>query len=140
MSKKTSAIGKIYQALIYVFLYAPILVIGLFSFNGSANAYMLQGFSTHWYKELFSNAAAMHALQNTVVLALCTAAVSTLLGVMAAVGIFNSRHKLYKRSLMLLTNVPMMNPEIVTGISMMLLFVFAGDWCTAAMCWAFGPC
>ena len=126
MSKKTSAIGKIYQALIYVFLYAPILVIGLFSFNGSANTYMLQGFSTHWYKELFSNAAAMHALQNTVVLALCTAAVSTLLGVMAAVGIFNSRHKLYKRSLMLLTNVPMMNPEIVTGISMMLLFVFAG--------------
>lgn len=106
MSKKTSAIGKIYQALIYVFLYAPILVIGLFSFNGSANTYMLQGFSTHWYKELFSNAAAMHALQNTVVLALCTAAVSTLLGVMAAVGIFNSRHKLYKRSLMLLTNVP----------------------------------
>ena len=78
MSKKTSAIGKIYQALIYVFLYAPILVIGLFSFNGSANTYMLQGFSTHWYKELFSNAAAMHALQNTVVLALCTAAVSTL--------------------------------------------------------------
>ena len=126
MSKKTSAIGKIYQALIYVFLYAPILVIGLFSFNGSANTYLLQGFSTHWYKELFSNAAAMHALQNTVVLALCTAAVSTLLGVMAAVGIFNSRHKLYKRSLMLLTNVPMMNPEIVTGISMMLLFVFAG--------------
>ena len=56
MSKKTSAIGKIYQALIYVFLYAPILVIGLFSFNGSANTYMLQGFSTHWYKELFSNA------------------------------------------------------------------------------------
>lgn len=107
-------------------MYAPILVIGLFSFNGSANTYMLQGFSTHWYKELFSNAAAMHALQNTVVLALCTAAVSTLLGVMAAVGIFNSRHKLYKRSLMLLTNVPMMNPEIVTGISMMLLFVFAG--------------
>ena len=48
MSKKTSAIGKIYQALIYVFLYAPILVIGLFSFNGSANTYMLQGFSTHW--------------------------------------------------------------------------------------------
>ena len=126
MSKKTSAIGKIYQALIYVFLYAPILVIGLFSFNGSANTYMLQGFSTHWYQELFSNAAAMHALQNTVVLALCTAAVSTLLGVMAAVGIFNSRHKLYKRSLMLMTNVPMMNPEIVTGISMMLLFVFAG--------------
>lgn len=126
MSKKTSAIGKIYQALIYVFLYAPILVIGLFSFNGSANTYMLQGFSTHWYQELLSNAAAMHALQNTVVLALCTAAVSTLLGVMAAVGIFNSRHKLYKRSLMLMTNVPMMNPEIVTGISMMLLFVFAG--------------
>ena len=80
MSKKTSAIGKIYQALIYVFLYAPILVIGLFSFNGSANTYMLQGFSTHWYKELFSNAAAMHALQNTVVLALCTAAAFYALG------------------------------------------------------------
>ena len=126
MSKKTSAIGKIYQALIYVFLYAPILVIGLFSFNGSANTYMLQGFSTHWYQELFSNAAAMHALQNTVVLALCTAAVSTLLGVMAAVGIFNSRHKLYKRSLMLMTNVPMMNPEIVTAIGLLMFFSSLG--------------
>ena len=67
MSKKTSAIGKIYQALIYVFLYAPILVIGLFSFNGSANTYMLQGFSTHWQQGAGSATHGWaHALQNAV--------------------------------------------------------------------------
>jgi spermidine/putrescine transport system permease protein len=68
----------------------------------------------------------MKALENTVVLALATAAVSVVLGLSAAVGLFLSKNKLYKRTVMNVTNIPMMNPEIVTGISMMLLFVFAG--------------
>lgn len=126
MNRKASFFSKCYTALIYIFLYAPILVIGLFSFNSSTSTYVFEGFSLHWYKELFSDNTAMHALENTVLLAVCTAAVATAIGVIASIGIFNSRHRIYKQTLMMLTNVPMMNPEIVTGISMMLLFVFAG--------------
>jgi spermidine/putrescine transport system permease protein len=126
MKKKTSAISKLYTALIFFFLYAPIAVMIMFSFNSSTSTYTFSGLSTHWYKEMFSDSLARQAVSNTVVLALATAAVSTVLGVLAAVGFFGSKHKLYKKSMMTVTNIPMMNPEIVTGISMMLLFVFAG--------------
>ncbi len=123
---KTSALSKFYMVLIFIFLYLPIAVMTLFSFNSSTSTYVFSGFSTHWYSEMFTNSAAMDALKNTIVLAVVTAAVSTVLGVMAAVGLFNSKYKLYKKAMMTATNVPMMNPEIVTGIAMMLLFVFAG--------------
>lgn len=126
MKKKTSPLSKVYMAIIFLFLYAPIIVMMVFSFNASSSTYQMDGFSTYWWKEMFSNNAAMDALKNTVILAVVTSAVSTLLGVLAAVGLFNSKNKLYKRSMMTATNIPMMNPEIVTGISMMLLFVFAG--------------
>jgi len=126
MKKKTSFISKLYMLLIFIFLYAPIAVMMLFSFNSSASTYTFSGLSLDWYKEMFSNAAAMQSLRNTVILAVCTALCATVLGILAAVGLFNSRNKLYKRSMMTVTNIPMMNPEIVTGIAMMLLFVFAG--------------
>ena len=72
---------------------------------------------------MFKDTVAVQALKNTVLLAVCTALVSTVLGVLAAVGLFNSKSKLYKSAMMTTTNIPMMNPEIVTGIAMMLLFV-----------------
>lgn len=124
--KKTSTLSKLYIVLIFIFLYLPIAVMTLFSFNSSTSTYVFTGFSGHWYSEMFSNSAAMDALKNTIVLAVASALVSTVLGVMAAVGLFNSKYKLYKKAMMTATNVPMMNPEIVTGIAMMLLFVFAG--------------
>lgn len=124
--KKTSLVSKLYMTLIFFFLYAPIVVMMVFSFNASSSTYQMSGFSTYWWKEMFNNSAAMQSLKNTVVLAVATAAVSTVLGILAAVGLFMNRNKLYKRAMMSATNIPMMNPEIVTGISMMLLFVFAG--------------
>lgn len=126
MKKKTSLTSKVYMAIIFLFLYAPIVVMTVFSFNDSSSTYQMSGFTTYWWKEMFSNSSAMDALKNTLVLAIATSAVSTVLGVLAAVGLFNSKNKLYKRAMMSATNIPMMNPEIVTGISMMLLFVFAG--------------
>ncbi len=126
MKNKTSVLQKFYIFLIFFFLYAPIGVMMLFSFNSDASTYIFGGFSLHWYEEMFKDAAAMNSLKNSVVLAIVTAVVSTVLGTMAAVGLFNSRRKLYKRAMMTATNIPMMNPEIVTGIAMMLLFVFAG--------------
>lgn len=127
MKKKTPFISKLYVALIFVFLYAPILVMMLFSLNSTSSTYIFSGFSTHWYNEMFKDTVAVQALKNTVLLAVCTALVSTVLGVLAAVGLFNSKSKLYKIAMMTTTNIPMMNPEIVTGIAMMLLFVFAGS-------------
>ena len=126
MSNKISPKSRIYMALIFLFLYAPIAVMIVFSFNSGSSTYIMEGFSFHWWEEMFKDAAAMQALKNTVVLALATAACSTVLGIMASVGLFLSKNKIYRRSMMSVTNIPMMNPEIVTGISMMLLFVFAG--------------
>lgn len=126
MKNKSSAISKVYMFLIFLFLYAPIFVMTVFSFNSTTSTYVFGSFSTHWYKEIFSNAAAMKALENTIVLALCTAAIATILGVLASVGLFKSKNRFYKNTMMSVTNLPMMNPEIVTGIAMMLLFVFAG--------------
>lgn len=126
MKNKLSHGARFYVVLIFIFLYLPIIVMALFSFNDSASTYIFTGFSVKWWNEMFSNEAAMRALRNTLVLAVATAVCSTALGTLAAVGIFNSRNKLYKKTIMGVTNIPMMNPEIVTGISMMLLFAFSG--------------
>ena len=126
MKNKTSFISNFYIFLIFVFLYAPIIVMILFSLNSSSSTYVFTGISGHWYKEMFHDEIAVKALENTVVLAVITAVFSTILGVLAAVGLYNSKNKLYKTAMMNVTNIPMMNPEIVTGIAMMLLFVFVG--------------
>ena len=117
----------IYTALIFVFLYMPIAVLILFSFNSSSSTNSLDGFSLRWYKELFNDAATMEALKNTLLLAVLSALISTVIGTLAAYGIYKMKNKVVKNTTMSVTNIPMMNPEIVTGISMMLLFVFVGS-------------
>ena len=119
-------VNKIYTALILLLLYAPILVLMLFSFNSTSNTGVFTGFSLYWYQELFRSAATFTALKNTLVLAISSACLSTLIGTMAAVGLRNMRNKYVKGLITSVTNIPMMNPDIVTGISMMLLFVFVG--------------
>lgn len=126
MKKGLSHGSRLYMALIFMFLYMPIIVMALFSFNSSSSTYTFSGLSLKWWSEMFRNEAAMRALTNTLVLAVATAVCSTILGTIASVGLFNAKNKLYKNSMMTVTNIPMMNPEIVTGISMMLLFAFAG--------------
>ena len=123
---KTSLLSKFYLALVFAFLYAPMVVMMVFSFNGTESTYIFDGFSLQWYEKLFQDKVTMDALKNTVVLAIVSAAIATVLGTLAAVGINSMRNKHIKSSVMTVTNIPMMNPEIVTGISMMLLFVFAG--------------
>lgn len=125
---KTSVLSKLYIALVFIFLYAPMAVMMVFSFNGSESTYIMSGVSLQWYQRLFHDTMTMNALKNTVVLAVISALISTFLGTMAAVGIYNMKNKYLKSSVMTVTNIPMMNPEIVTGISMMLLFVFVGTW------------
>ncbi len=126
MKKRLFHGSRLYMILIFIFLYLPIVVMALFSFNSSASTYTFTGFSLKWWSEMFKNEAAMRALYNTIILAVATALCSMVLGTLASVGLFNAKNKLYKKSMMTVTNIPMMNPEIVTGISMMLLFAFAG--------------
>ena len=118
--------SKLYAVLVFLFLYAPIIVLVIFSFNESSSTSMLSGFSVQWYKRLFEDEATLKALYNTVILAVCSSVIATVLGTAAAVGIDKFKKGPVRSGVMAVTNIPMMNPEIVTGISMMLLFVFAG--------------
>ena len=78
MKKRISPASRLYMVLIFIFLYAPIAVMTVFSFNSGTSTYIMDGFSTYWWKEMFRDTAAMQALKNTVVLALATTGISTL--------------------------------------------------------------
>ncbi|MBQ8401434.1 MAG: ABC transporter permease, partial [Clostridia bacterium] len=126
------SLQNLFVAIIYIILYAPLLVMVFFSFNESRSTSVFTGFSLKWYAELFSSRDTMTALQNTLVLAVSSAVIATILGTAAAVYMYQVRNKVWKSTLKTVTNIPMMVPEIVTGVSMMLLFVFVGRLLGAA--------
>ncbi len=115
---------KLFIILMLVFLYAPLLVMTFFSFNSSKSTSVFEGFSLKWYEQLLYDSESILALQNTLLLAILSAVIATVLGTVAAVGIFKLKNKALKTTLTTVTNIPMMTPEIVTGVSLMLLFVF----------------
>lgn len=119
-------ISRIYTALILLFLYAPIAVMVIFSFNSSGSVWVFEGFSLDWYMELSSNSTMLEALEHTLIIAVLSAILSTIIGTAASVGILSLRKKISQSLVMSVTNIPMMNADIVTGISLMLLFVFIG--------------
>lgn len=118
--------SRIYIALVFLFLYAPIFVLILFSFNSTSSTSVFSGFSLEWYKAILEDEATLKSLYNTVILAVTSSLMATVLGTAAAVGIDRFKKGPARSGVMAVTNIPMMNPEIVTGISMMLLFVFVG--------------
>ena len=119
-------VTRAYTFLMFLFLYAPILVLIVFSFNDTdtSSRTVWSGFSLRWYQKLFEDRLILEALRNSILIAVIAAVCATVLGTVAAVGI-NSMKKLPRRIMMNLTNFPMVNPDIVTGVSLMLLFVFA---------------
>ncbi|MBQ3141034.1 MAG: ABC transporter permease [Clostridia bacterium] len=114
-----------YATLLFIFLYAPILVMIVYSFNSSKSLGVWGGFSLKWYQELFRDTEIMQALTNTLSIAAMSALVSTVVGTAAAFGIHYMR-KRSKSLVMSITNLPVINPDIVTGVSLLLLFVFVG--------------
>lgn len=120
-------LSRVYTALILIFMYAPIVVMIVFSFNSSNSTSVFDGFSLKWYTELFKDSDTLQALYNTLLLAFLSAIISTVLGTAAAVGISYLKNGPIKSIIMSLTNIPMMNADIVTGVSMMLLFAFIGS-------------
>ncbi len=127
MKNKLNPASKIYLALVILFLYLPIFMLIVLSFNGTNSTSVINGFSFKWYVELFKDSATINALTNTLLLAVTSAITATVIGTLAAVGIDKMKKGFVKSSVMTVTNIPMMNPEIVTGVSMMLLFVFIGS-------------
>lgn len=126
MKKKMPLASKIYIFFTFLFLYAPIFVLLLYSFNSTASTGVFTGFSLRWYKSLMHDEESLRSLYNTIILAVTSSVTATVIGSAAAVGINEIKKKYVKSTVMTVTNVPMMNPEIVTGVSMMLLFVFVG--------------
>ena len=116
---------KIYLFLMILFLYLPILVLIVASFNDSKILGTWKGFTLKWYKELFENKAIMNALKSTLVLAVMAAFIATVMGTLACLTISKMR-KMKRATVMSITNIPMLNAEIVTGLAFMLLFIGIG--------------
>ena len=118
-------LNKIYTILIFFFLYAPMLVLIVASFNTGKDITDFEGFTLQRYVELFQDSSLLPLLRNSVEIAILSSLAATVMGTMAAVGIHRLKPRL--RSLILgVTNIPMTNPDIVTGVSLALLFVFVG--------------
>ncbi len=120
-------LSKTYMWIIFILLYAPIVMLVLFSFNEAGSLNRFSGLTLYWYRELFRDAEALKALKNSLTLAISSSLLATVIGTFAALGIDRMRSKHLKGALTSITNIPMMNPDIVTGVSMMLLFVAASS-------------
>ena len=132
------ALQRVYLVLLFSFMYVPIAVMAVFSFNESKSRTIFTGFTFKWYKSLFHNEMILSALGLSLVVALIAAVVATVVGTAAAIGI----NAMGKRSQAVINNIsymPVVNPEIITGVSLMLLFVVAKDgiaWANQNLGWA----
>ncbi len=125
MKKNKRYVGKIFMILAFIFFYLPILFVILFSFNSSRSLTAFDGFSLKWYEKIFTSSNVMDALTTTIIVAVVATFVSTIAGTLAAVGLSKSR-KLVKDMVLYINDFPIMNPEIVTAIGLMILFITAG--------------
>ena len=127
--RKTNSFGdRLLMVLVGLFLYAPIIILIVFSFNAGNSSSVWKGFSLHWYQQLFQNRLIMHSVYTTLLVSLLATIIATLAGTFAAIGFFAMRRK-PRETLMAVNNIPMMNADIVTGVSLCLLFVvFFNGW------------
>ncbi len=123
MVKAKKIFSNIYLILIFIFLYAPIFALALFSFNDSKSMAIWQGFTFKWYQQLLHNDRIISALITTVVVAILASAIATVIGTISAIGIDRMRGS--KKAMLLNINyLPVLNPDIVTAIGLMILFIF----------------
>ena len=132
------ALSRIYVGLIFFLLYVPILVLIIFSFNEGGSLASFTGVSLKWYRELFADEEALTSLRNSVVLAVSAALIATVIGTFGALGLNTMRKRWLRGAVQTVTNIPMMNPDIVTGVSMMLLFVAAATILGTSNTFGFG--
>ena len=117
--------SRLFMALVFLFLYAPIFVLIVFYFNSSKSRAVWTGFSLDWYRELFQDSEILSALSTTLSVSVLAALIATVAGTFAAIGFYNMR-KRWSRPLLTINNIPVINADIATGVSLCLLFVAAG--------------
>lgn len=117
--------NRIFTVLVFLFLYIPMIVLAVASFNTGKDIAVFEGFTLTQYRELFRDNALLTLLGNSILIAVLSSLVATVLGTAAALGLHNAKGRL-RSAVMTLTNIPMTNPDIVTGVSLALLFAFAG--------------
>ena len=128
MKKNNSLLNRLFMVLVFVFLYAPIILLIVFSFNAGNSNTVWKGFSLDWYAKLLHDRLIMQSVYTTLLVSLLATLVATVAGTFAAIGFYAMRRKL-RDPLMTINNIPMMNADIVTGVSMCLLFVaFFNGW------------
>ena len=127
--RRANSVGdRLLMILTGLFLYAPIIILIVFSFNAGNSSSVWKGFSLHWYQQLFQNRLIMHSVYITLLVSLLATVIATIAGTFAAIGFYGMRRKA-RNSLMAVNNIPMMNADIVTGVSLCLLFVvFFNGW------------
>ena len=126
MSRKPGFFGRAFTALIFLFLYAPIFVLISFSFNSSKSRTVWSGFTFDWYSMLLDNSQIMDSVYTTLLVSVLAALAATILGTMAAVGFFSMK-KRWRKSYMAVSDITLMNADIVTGVALCLLFVSVGS-------------
>ncbi|WNS73544.1 ABC transporter permease [Bacillus sp. DTU_2020_1000418_1_SI_GHA_SEK_038] len=125
MRKKTK-LSSIYLAIVFLILYAPIFYLMFYSFNSGGNMYQFEGFTLDWYRELFGDTRLLIIVLNTVIIALLSAAISTILGVAGALAIYYARRRRVKNTLLSLNNVLIVSPDVIIGASFLILFTIIG--------------
>ena len=128
MKRRNSALSRVFTALVFVFLYAPIFLLIIFSFNAGNSNIVWSGFSLNWYRELLHNRLILRSVYTTLLVSLLATAIATFAGTFAAIGFYSLRRR-QRNLLNTVNNIPMMNADIVTGVAMCLFFVaFFGLW------------
>ena len=120
--------NRLFMALVFLFLYAPILLLVVFSFNAGGSNVVWEGFSLRWYQELFQDRRMMEAVYTTLLVSVLATLISTVAGTFASVGLYGMK-KRWREPILSVNNIPIMNADIVTGVSLCLFFVaFFGFW------------
>ncbi|MCG4526219.1 ABC transporter permease [Intestinimonas massiliensis] len=122
--KQNGLVSRLFMLLVFLFLYAPILVLVVFSFNASKSKAVWAGFTLDWYRQLFQNDMILNALAVTLAVSALAAVISTVMGTAAAIGFRNLRRR-FRSICLTVNNIPLTNADIITGVSMMLLFLLA---------------
>ena len=122
LQKKNGFINRLFMGLVFLFLYAPIFLLIVFSFNDGNSSVVWKGFSLHWYVELFQDRLIMQSIYTTLLVSLLATAIATVAGTFASIGFYAMRRR-WRDPLMTVNSIPMMNADIVTGVSLCLLFV-----------------
>ena len=122
LQKKNGVLNRLFMGLVFLFLYAPIFLLIVFSFNDGNSSVVWKGFSLHWYVELFQDRLIMQSIYTTLLVSLLATAIATVAGTFASIGFYTMRRR-WRDPLMTVNSIPMMNADIVTGVSLCLLFV-----------------